>query len=79
MTWTFRAVAVYLKVVRQRKLFQAKGTRGGLFPLSLGGFGGASPEKVLSASMCVFNEFFMRLGPDFSSLGHKDISCRLRN
>ena len=29
--------------------------------------------------MCVFNEFFMRLGPDFSRFGHKDIFCRVRN
>ena len=28
--------------------------------------------------MCVFNGFFMRLGPDFSRFGHKDISCRAR-
>ena len=29
--------------------------------------------------MCVFNGVFMRLGPDFSRFGHKDISCRVRN
>ena len=29
--------------------------------------------------MCVFNGFFMRLGPDFIRFGHKDISCRVRN
>ena len=29
--------------------------------------------------MCVFNGFFMRLGPDFSRFGHKDISFRVRN
>ena len=29
--------------------------------------------------MCVSNGFFMRLGPDFSRFGHKDISCRVRN
>ena len=29
--------------------------------------------------MCVFNGFFMRLGPDFSRFGHKDISCLVRN
>ena len=29
--------------------------------------------------MCVFNRGFMRLGPDFSRFGHKDISCRGRN
>ena len=52
----------------------------GLFPLSLGGFGGLPREnvRILSASMCVFNGFFMRLGPDFSRFGHKDISCRAR-
>ena len=26
--------------------------------------------------MFVFNGVFMRLGPDFSRFGHKDISCR---
>ena len=26
-----------------------------------------------------FNGVFMRLGPDFSRFGHKDISCRVRN
>ena len=50
----------------------------GIIPLSLGGFGGPPPRKVLSASMCVFNGIFMRLGPDFSRFGHKDISCRVR-
>ena len=29
--------------------------------------------------MCVFNVVFMRLSPDFSPFGHKDISCRVRN
>ena len=29
--------------------------------------------------MCVFNGGLMRLGPDFSRFGHKDISCRVRN
>ena len=29
--------------------------------------------------MCVCNGGFMRLGPDFSRFGHKDISCRVRN
>ena len=29
--------------------------------------------------MCVLNGFFMRLGPDFSRFGHKDISCHARN
>ena len=29
--------------------------------------------------MCVFNGVFMRLGPDFSRFGHKDVSCRVRN
>ena len=29
--------------------------------------------------MCVFNGGFMRLGPDFSRFGHKDISCRVKN
>ena len=26
-----------------------------------------------------FNGGFMRLGPDFSRFGHKDMSCRVRN
>ena len=29
--------------------------------------------------MCVFNGFFMRLGPHFIRFGHKDISCCVRN
>ena len=29
--------------------------------------------------MSVFNGGFMRLGPDFSRFGRKDISCRVRN
>ena len=29
--------------------------------------------------MCVFNWGFMRLEPDLSRFGHKDISCRVRN
>ena len=29
--------------------------------------------------MCGFNGGFMRLGPDLSHFGHKDISCRVRN
>ena len=39
----------------------------GLFPRMLGGLGGL-PQVfflILSASMCVFNVFFMRLGTDF--------------
>ena len=80
-----RAVAAYLKVVRRRKPSSAADTRVGehermLFLLSLEGFGGLPREfyLILSASMCVFNGFFMRLGPDFSRFGHKDISCRVR-
>ena len=48
---------------------------------SLGGFGGLPRENFcfLSASMCVFNGGFLRLGPDYSRFGHKDISCRVRN
>ena len=69
-----RAVAAYLKVVRRRKPSSAEGTRRGrawegeLFPLFLGGFGGLPLELfwILSASMCVFNVFFMHLGTDFS-------------
>ena len=80
----YRAVAAYLKVVRRRKPSSDEGTRGGehergiISPL-VRGVWGTSPEKILSASMCDFNVFFMRLGPDFSRFGHKDISCRARN
>ena len=77
-----RAVAAYLKVVRRRKPSSAEGTRGERAREggrgSLGGFGGPPPRK-LSASMCVFNGGFLRLGPDYSRFGHKDISCRVRN
>ena len=77
-----RAVAAYLKVVRRRKPSSAEGTRGGSArewddsPFRLG------PENfflILSASMCVFNGGFMRLGPDFSRFGHKDFFRRVRN
>ena len=54
--------------------------RGNSPPLVRGGGGlGPPPRKFLSASMCVFNVFFMRLGPHFIRFGHKDISCRVRN
>ena len=37
-------------------------------------------RKNRRALLCAFlMGGFMRLGPDFSSFGHKDISCRLRN
>ena len=55
---SFRAVAAYLKVVRRSKPSSAEGTRGGLFPLSLGGGVGGLPREffcILGASMCVFN------------------------
>ena len=53
-----RAVAAYLKVVRRREPSSAEDTRGGLFPLSFGGFRGLPREKKnLSASLCVFNGF----------------------
>ena len=51
-----------------------KTQEGGLIPLSTGGFGGLPPPQFLflflGASMCVFNGFFMHLGPDFSPFGH---------
>ena len=50
------------------KAREGESTKGGLFPLSLGGLEGASPEKmflILDASMCVFNGFFMPFGTKF--------------
>ena len=46
--------------------------RGGLFPVSLGGFGRPLPRKFLNFERFYvsFNSFFMRLGPDFSRFGH---------
>ena len=72
----FRAVAAYLKVVRRKKPSSAEGMRGGEYergisPPLVRGVLGASPRDfflILSASMCVFNGGFMRLGPDFSRL-----------
>ena len=82
----YRAVAAYLKVVRRRKRSSAEGTRGGecergMIPPLVRGVWGASPEKFLNFERFYvrFNGFFMRLGPDFSRLCHKDISCRMRN
>ena len=49
-----RAVAAYLKVVRRRKPSSAKGTRRGLFSLSLGGLG-PPPRKFLN-----FERFYVR-------------------
>ena len=70
-----RAVAAYLKVVRRRKPSSTEGGRareGGLFPLWQCGFGGPPPRTFLN-----FERFYvrfkwglMRLGPDFSRLGH---------
>ena len=80
-----RAVAAHLKVVRRRKQSSAEGMRGGestrrgLFPLSLGGFGGPLPPPPPPRFNGRFNVDFMRLTPDFSAFGHKDISCRVRN
>ena len=42
----------------------------GIIPPLVRGVQGGSPEKILGASMCVFNGFFMRLGPNFSRFGH---------
>ena len=58
------------------KAREGESMRGGLVPFSLGGFWGPPPRffLILSAFMCVFNGGFMRLGPDFSRFGHKDIS-----
>ena len=85
-TSSSRAVAAYLKVVRRRKPSSAEGTRRGstrerYYSPLVRGFGGSPRENFwnLSASMCVFNGVFMRLGPDFSLFCHKDISCRLWN
>ena len=62
-----RAGAPYLKVVRRRKPPSAKGMRGGS-TRGGGGLGDLPLEffRILSASMCVFNVLFMRLGTDFS-------------
>ena len=58
---------------------RGEGTRGGIIPPLVregggggGGLGGA-PQRlflILSASTCVFNVFFLCLGPDFSRFGH---------
>ena len=64
------------------KAREGESMRGGLFPLSLGGFGGP-PREILFLNFerfyVRFNGGFLRLGPDFSRFGHKDISCRVRN
>ena len=62
---------------RVPKAREGESMRRGLFPLSLGGFGGL-PEKIFEylTLLCAFLLFFMRFGPDFSRFGHKDISCR---
>ena len=67
-----RAVAAYLKVVRRKKPSRGEHERG-IIPLLVRGVWvwGASPEKFLCASMCVFNGVFMHLGPDFSRLSQR--------
>ena len=55
ITPLYRAVAAYLRVVRRRKPSSAEGMRGGLFPLSLGGFWGPPPRKFLN-----FERFYVR-------------------
>ena len=70
-----RAVAAYLKVVRRRKSSSAEATRGGrhergLFPLSLGRFGGPPPGKFLkigrfyvrfNGGLCVWGQILVVL------------------
>ena len=43
--------------------------------------GGPPPRKFLNFERFYvrFKGVFMRLGPDFSRFGHKDISCHVRN
>ena len=58
---------------RAIRLHRVPKTReGGLIPLSTGGFRGSAPIffLILGASMCIFNEIFMHLRPDFSPFGH---------
>ena len=58
---------------RAIRLHQVPKIREGvLIPLSTGGFRGFPPSffLILCASMCVFNGFFMHLGPDFRHFGH---------
>ena len=81
-----RAVAAYLKVVRRRKPSSAEGTRGGehkrgIIPPLVRGVWGPPPRKFSNFERIYlrFKWGFMRLGPDFSRFGHKDISCRVRN
>ena len=63
------------------KAREGESTRGGLLPLSLGGFWGPPPSTFLNFEhfYVPFNWGFVHLGPDFSRFGHKDISCRVRN
>ena len=56
------------ETIKCRRHEKGESTRGGIITLSLGGFGGLPLDFfwILSASMCVFNVYFMRLGTDFS-------------
>ena len=65
------------EAIECRRHERGESTRGGYSPSRLRGLPREN-VRILSASMCVFNGFFMRLGPDFSRFGHKDISCRAR-
>ena len=58
------------RAIRLRRVLKTQ--KGGLIPLSTGGFRGSPPSffLILGASMCVFNGFFMHSGPDFSPFGH---------
>ena len=70
------------EAIKCRRHARGRARERGTNPPLLRGVLGAFPrffKKILSASMCVFNGIFMRLGPDFSRFGHKDISCRVKN
>ena len=68
------------EAIECRRHESGESTRGDHSP-SLQGVWGPPPRKFLNFERFYvrFNGFFMRLGPDFSRFGHKDISCRVRN
>ena len=57
------------RAIRLHRVLKTR--EGGLSPSRQGGLGGL-PQVflIMGASMCVFNGFFMHLGPDFSPFGH---------